>query len=99
MSQCEALLDLLSDGEPHSTFEIVREVYKLEHAGVCRVGARIFELRRKGFDIYGRRDEKIKGLYWYRLIGDKSAPLGRVVQASGEAPTTPFQKDLFAEVA
>lgn len=91
MSQAESLLNLLSDGKPHSTFEITRIVYGLDHAGVCRISARIKELRDRGFDIDGFKDKENKARYWYQLKGEKSAsPLhieSEAVADSGESVT------------
>lgn len=72
MSQTESLLNLLSDGQPHSTYEITREVYGLDHAGVCRISARIKDLRNRGFEIDGFRDKENAQRYWYQLKGEKS---------------------------
>lgn len=100
MTQAEALLILLSDGEPHSTYEITRVVYGLDHAGVCRISARIKELRDRGNDIIGFKDKENRQKYWYQLIGDKSTPSECVAHASGEAPATPnFKNDLFEGAA
>ena len=68
MSQKQRLLNLLSDCEWHSTIEICDVVYGYDHAGLARVGARIWELRRAGHNIEGKRDSKHQTIYWYRLI-------------------------------
>lgn len=54
MSQAQDILELLKDGEIHPTTEIVRKVYHLKGAGICRVGARIYDLRQQGYDIQSK---------------------------------------------
>lgn len=72
MSQLNKLFILLQDNRPHSTVEICREVYGNEHAGLARVGARIWDLKKKyGLNIESRRDEKIKTIWWYCLINNQ----------------------------
>lgn len=68
MSQASRLLELLEDGKPHRTDEILKKVYHWEHAGIARIGARIWDLKQKGFPIQGKKDEDKPSLYWYRLI-------------------------------
>ena len=68
MSQSARLLEFLSDGRWHRTDDILREVYGDDHLGIARIGARIHGLKQDGAAIEGRRDEKIKSLYWYRLL-------------------------------
>ena len=65
MSQESRLLKLLSDGAWHDTPGILEEVYGSGHLGICRIGARIFGLKKKGFLIESRKKH---GTIWeYRL--------------------------------
>ena len=68
MSQKDSLFILLSDGEPHSTIEILEVVYGGSHLGLARVGARIYDLRRGGYDIQGWKDKDNPAIYWYQMI-------------------------------
>ena len=66
-SQAEKLRRLLSDGQPHSTIEILERVYGGSHLGIARVGARIHDLKAKGHEITGWKDEKNPAVYFYRM--------------------------------
>lgn len=68
MSQTDALLALLSDGQDHSTYEIAEKVYGGSHLGCARIGARIYDLKRRGYNIVGRKHPVIKAAYIYRLV-------------------------------
>jgi hypothetical protein len=68
MTQTERLLQLLKDGQPHRTDEILREVYGSEHLGIARVGARIADLKKLGHHIVGYHDPQNRKLYTYKLI-------------------------------
>lgn len=64
-TQKDRLLRILSDGEPHTTPEIAKEVYNRDQAGICRIAARINDLKNEGFRI---QSQKIKGSIWqYQL--------------------------------
>jgi len=52
-SQCKRLFELLRDGLAHNTIEICSEVYGGERLLLARVGARVWDLRKKGYDIRG----------------------------------------------
>ena len=81
MSQTKKLFELLSDGLPHSTVEILEKVYGGEHLGLARVGGRINDLVNEGkifLDEYGNeitgknvkrgwKDKYNPAIYWYRL--------------------------------
>lgn len=74
MTQADRLLELLRDGRPHSTVEILRAVYNLpENKGIARIGARIHDLRRKGHHIEGRPGKINKSVWWYRLTPKEEA--------------------------
>lgn len=66
-SQAARLLKLLSDGQPHSTIEIMEKVYGGEHLGISRAAARIYDLKAKGHDITGWKDAENHALHWYSL--------------------------------
>lgn len=68
MSQVNKLYNLISDGLPHRTDEILREVYGGEHLGIARIGARIWDLRHKrGLHIRSWTDAEKPSLTWYQL--------------------------------
>lgn len=59
---------MLQDNKPHSTIDICKEVYGDEHLGLARVGARIWDLKKKyRLNIESWRDPKIKTIWWYQL--------------------------------
>ena len=77
-TQKQKLHSLLSDGLPHRTDEIARVVYgekgevcetcgRGEAKSLARVGARIFDLKKDGHTITGRKDKLIPSLYWYQM--------------------------------
>ena len=67
LSQVDRLKNLLLDGRPHRTDEILKIVYGSEHRGIARVGARIYDLKGKGYDIKSWRDDKNPTLWWYQM--------------------------------
>ncbi|MEO0304702.1 MAG: hypothetical protein ABIM64_05520 [candidate division WOR-3 bacterium] len=81
-SQNKKLLELLLDGKPHSTVEILKKVYGDEKLGLARISARIWDLEKKHgcvfLDEYGKeitekgklrcwKDKNHPTIYWYRL--------------------------------
>jgi hypothetical protein len=82
ISQAEKLRRLLSDGEPHSTVEIMEKVYGGSHLGLARVGARIYDLKRGGHEITGWKDEKQPQIYWYQMTV-KPRPRVEYVERNG----------------
>jgi len=66
-SQKEKLYELLKDGFPHRTDEIMEKVYGNDHCGLARVGARIWDLKNAGHAIIGYKDADHPSLYFYRL--------------------------------
>ena len=70
-SQKTKLFNLLKDGEPHRTDEILEIVYGNNRLGLARIGARIYDLKKEieeqGYTITGRHDVK-RSLYWYQMI-------------------------------
>ena len=65
-SQAERLWEVLRDGRPHRTDEILTRVYGSEHAGIARIGARISDVKRNHHvEIKGYKDKQIPSLYWY----------------------------------
>ena len=68
MSQAAVLLNLLSDYEKHSTPEILEKVYGGSHLGIARIGARIFDIKKKyGYEIDCFRDKEKDTVYYYQL--------------------------------
>lgn len=94
MTDCDRLLQVLSDGQPHSH----RELYRL---GMI-VHSRISDLRRKGHNISQWRDGD---LYWYELgavpEADSSLAAAGGPPGSDHAdvshPSAPTQPTLFTE--
>jgi hypothetical protein len=68
MTQADRLYELLKDGKPHQTDEILRVVYGSEHMGIARIGARVADLKERGYQILGRSDPENRKLYWYKLL-------------------------------
>ncbi len=69
MSQLDKLYDLLYDGLPHRTDEIMKVVYGADHLGLARVGARIYDLKKRmNVMIRSWPDPEHKSLTWYQLI-------------------------------
>ncbi len=69
MTQTDTIYNILIDGQPHRTDEIVRRVYKQLGPSLARVGARIYDIKKKyTVEIVGWHDKKIPTLYWYMMI-------------------------------
>ena len=67
LTQTERLYNLLSDGKPHRTDEIVNLVYG-PGLSLARVGARIFDVKDKyKVIINGWHDKFNPALYWYQM--------------------------------
>jgi hypothetical protein len=69
-SQVQKLHELLMDNKWHNTVEILESVYGIEHSGIARVGARVYDLKNLGYDIESRRTKK-KGVWEYRLVNEE----------------------------
>jgi len=70
MSQANKILQLLLDGQPHRSDEITRHVFgtdDVQKVGLFRLGARIHDLKQKGYKIIGYKDKNPQ-LYWYQII-------------------------------
>lgn len=67
LSQAEKLRRLLSDGQAHSTVDIMEKVYGGSHLGIARVASRIHDLRSKGHEIEGWKDTNNPAIYWYQM--------------------------------
>lgn len=65
MSQTKKLLELLQDGNWHSTPEILEKVYGNEHLGIARIGARVYDISKHGHKIESRKKDKT--IWEYRL--------------------------------
>lgn len=66
-TQAERIKEVLADGEPHSTVEILQRVYGPSHSGIARIGARIHDLKGKGLSIDGWKDPENPTIYWYKM--------------------------------
>lgn len=75
-SQTDLLYNLLKDGQPHRTDEIMTIVYGGDHLGLARVGARIYDVKKKyNVEIPDAWPDKEKPtLYWYQIV-NKLEPL------------------------
>lgn len=71
MSQSNILLTILGDGLPHSSFELLSQVYHASGPTAARLGARIYDLKKQGHKIKGWRDEQVPTKWWYQR---ESAP-------------------------
>ena len=69
LSQTDRLYNLLSDGEPHSTVEILNKIYGVGHSGYANIHGRVTDVRRKykPIEIINFRDDKIKSLTYYQI--------------------------------
>lgn len=68
MSQIERLLEVLKDKQPHSNFGIMERMYPQGKQGLFRLGARIWDLKGKGYEIEAWHDKENSTKYWYQLI-------------------------------
>lgn len=67
-SQVDRLYDLLSDGEPHSTTEILKKIYGREHLGYANIHGRVTDIRKKyGVKVRNFKDDRIKSLSYYQI--------------------------------
>lgn len=76
MSQCAAILAVLSDGRPHRMEEIHQRV------GFCRLNSRVAELRGRGHVI---ECDKTGGNYTYVLVAAPESERSAVRSDSGAA--------------
>lgn len=65
-SQKDRLLAMLSDGQWHTTPEIMERVYGSDHLGLSRIPARANDLKNDGYQIESRHDTK--SVWSYRLV-------------------------------
>jgi len=85
MSQTEKLYNFLKSGEPVRTDFILREVYGGDHLGLARVGARVWDIKKKyKVKIKGWKDKNKKSLYWYQI--DDLDLLKPIIPFSGIKP-------------
>ena len=67
--QINRLYDLLSDGNAHSTTEILNKIYGVGHSGYANIHGRITDIRKKyGVKIINFKDDKIKSLSYYQIL-------------------------------
>ena len=87
MTQTERHHELLKDGQPHRTDEIVEKVYG-PGMSLARVGARQYDVEKKyGVEIAGWHDAQNPKLYLYRMAA--SAPLQPILKIPAQAPVMP----------
>ena len=79
LSQAERLRRLLSDGQPHSTPEIMSRVYGGDHLGTARIASRVNDLRNKGLEITSWPDKEKPTVWWYKMDAS-AAPLATPVE-------------------
>lgn len=84
-SQKAKLLELLKDGLPHNTPEILEVVYGNAHLGLARVGARVADLKADGYTIRGWDDDENRTIYWYQLLSSPKEAGVRPTEAAEEA--------------
>lgn len=101
MTQVEKIYNLLKDGLPHRTDEILIKCYGNEHQGLARIGARKFDIQeRYGVEIKGWKDPEKPSLFWYQIqniVSDTptpKAPYKSISYATGLS-TSDDQKTLF----
>jgi len=73
MSQIKRILEILLDKKPHSSFELVKRAYGSHGPSLARLGARIWDIKQKGYEIIGWHDPDDPKKYWYQLIAAKQA--------------------------
>lgn len=68
-SQTERLYELLSDGQWHSTVEILEKCYGSDRLGIARISARIYDIKKK-YDVVieSRRYYTNLKIWEYRMI-------------------------------
>ena len=91
MSQTQKILTLLSDKRAHRTDEFLEKCYGNNHLGLARLGARIYDLKRKGHLIVGWKDKDNPTLYWYQLLNShipQYTPHSDVLKPSSHLPAT-----------
>jgi hypothetical protein len=90
MTQTERLYNLLKDGNPHRTDEILRVIYGSEHNVFARIGARVADLKTGKWpgqvrcEIVGYKDPENQALYFYKLIPPRKIDLPLAFETSGE---------------
>lgn len=67
MSQKQQILDILSDYEWHSSPEFQERMFGSTKYGLFRLGARIWDLKKDGHLISGKKDSNRATIYWYKL--------------------------------
>jgi hypothetical protein len=66
-SQKSRIFDLLSDGQPHNTAEIMTRIYGVNHFGYCNVHGRITDIRQEGHEVKSWMDKDNRSLCWYQM--------------------------------
>lgn len=85
MSQVSDMYALLSDYKPHSTKEILKEVYGNSHLGIARIGARIYDIKDKyRVQIKSWQDPLKHSIWWYQMQ-KKNVPLNKKLSSRSSA--------------
>ena len=66
-SQVQKLTVLLRDRRWHPTTEIMRKVYGVAHSGICRIGARIADMKELGYEIDSKPWNETRTVWAYRV--------------------------------
>lgn len=76
MTDCDFLLDVLSDGQPHSLNDVLRRSFTERGCGLT-VHSRVADLRKRGHVIHCERDPKARrgDAYLYTLTSLSSPPV------------------------
>lgn len=90
MSQVNRLLQILEDGKPHSSFDLAREIYNSDGPSLARLGARVWDVKKKGYAIRSWKDKDNPKKHWYQLApsagssATRNVPLAPVVSPQNE---------------
>lgn len=68
MSQVDRLIQILKDHKPHSSYELIKEVYEVRAPSSARLAARIYDLKQRGNVIDSWEDKDNHKIQWYQLI-------------------------------
>lgn len=68
MSQTDDLYEILKDGKPHASFDLVRAIYHQNSPTIARLSARIYDISKR-YDVRIRswRDKENETMWWYQI--------------------------------
>jgi len=76
MSLKDKIYEILKDGKPHRSDEIVRRLFRTDNTtkiGLFNLHARIHDLRKDGYNIPpATHDKEYSKLCWYQIVKPKS---------------------------